>query len=175
MSNRVLQSRVSRRSSRNSQKNSSETALSAHVAFFGATSSMPCSNCFRSNRSCVIAEKSRRCRECIDRKISCDGNNFADALVASLERYRELDREEDELQARLLEVQSQLLSAMRQKRLVKQRADELFLRGQEIVESDPSSFAGTAGAGEAPPAVTPPLEIDWSLVDPTLVPSTQGT
>lgn len=122
---------------------------------------MPCTNCFRYQRTCVLAKGSSRCGECAKRRVACDGTNFAPALAKSLEGLDKLSKEEDELQERLL-------SVMRQKRILKARADELFRRGSLIVESDPASYSGedagpsSAGPSNSDDAGVP--DFDWSAL-----------
>jgi hypothetical protein len=62
---------------RSSRKVSADSALSLHIAVFGAPAPMPCTNCFRNSRTCIVASNSKRCKECIDRKVACDGTDFA--------------------------------------------------------------------------------------------------
>ncbi|KAM7182716.1 hypothetical protein V8F33_014079, partial [Rhypophila sp. PSN 637] len=114
---------------RSSSKTSSEKALAAFVSFTGFESSMPCTNCFRNDRSCIILLGSSRCGECIGRKVHCDGNNFAPSLMRSIEEVRRLDVEEEELREQVLALNTKLLSTISRKRRARERADELFRRG----------------------------------------------
>ncbi len=63
----------------------SEAALSLHTSIFGVVSSMPYTNCFRTGRPCTFSDRSKRCQACLDRKVLYDGDEFAGALVWSLE------------------------------------------------------------------------------------------
>ncbi|KAK4181967.1 hypothetical protein QBC35DRAFT_510809 [Podospora australis] len=122
---------------------------------------MPCTNCFRNGRSCVIDASSVRCKECIDRKVSCDGKDFAAALIRSIEETRRLAEEEEKLRAELLAVNSRLLSIASRKRATRERADELFRRGTLIMESDLSSFTGNP---DDPPTVPTPVSSPPNLL-----------
>ncbi|KAK4212627.1 hypothetical protein QBC37DRAFT_401398 [Rhypophila decipiens] len=163
------------RSSQSQQKRFAEVVLSAYIAVIGSDSPMPCSNCFHSQRSCVIAPGSKCCGECISRKVACDGDHFASALLQTLEDYKTLEREEDELQERLL-------SVMRRKRRAKTRADELFRRGMVDHEKDvpdprglpaPESQASMGGQAQSSSAAVGSPDwlagVDWSSVDPDLL------
>lgn len=156
------------------QQKSSETALAHYVANCGNLGPMPCSNCYRAGlrgkpRECVVADASKRCDECISRKIGCDGVEFADALIKNVDRLKELEEEEDRVLARLLAIK-------REKRVAKGKADELFKRGSLIVGSDPASRSGEA---VTPSAAGPPdsevagfSDFDWSTLDLSLIDQT---
>ncbi|KAK4216409.1 hypothetical protein QBC37DRAFT_416702 [Rhypophila decipiens] len=165
--------RVQKRSqsSRSSSKISSEKALAAFVSFAGFESSMPCTNCFRNGRSCIISSGSSHCGECIGRKVHCDGNNFAPSLMRSIE--------EEKLREQVLALNTQLLSTMSRKRRARERAGELFRRGmvdheKEVPDPrDPPAPASQASGNDHPPSTSAAVgtpdwlaDVDWSSVDP---------
>ncbi|KAJ4421193.1 hypothetical protein N0V85_000286 [Neurospora sp. IMI 360204] len=86
---------------------------------------MPCSNCHRNGRSCIIDIDpliSNSCSECARRNLSCDGVDVG------------AQRGGDKLLREIMELQSRLLRTREQKRHLQKRQKELFDRG--VVEHD---------------------------------------
>jgi hypothetical protein len=79
---------VLKRAVRSDQKALAEYALSVYLQDHGTSSLMPCTPCFRAGRDYVIALGLKRCGECISRKKSYDGNNFAFTLISSIDELR---------------------------------------------------------------------------------------
>lgn len=78
--------------------------------------------------------RSRACKECIRRKVFCDGKDIAPSLDKSLSEYKRLAAEEEEILEQLQPVLEQLSSVRRKKKASKVRADRLFRRG--MIEYD---------------------------------------
>jgi hypothetical protein len=73
----MTRSRVSR-PKRSAQKGAAAKALAVLVEDSGEPLDMPCSNCFRHSRTCIVdLSKSNSCSECVRRKVACDGQDVA--------------------------------------------------------------------------------------------------
>ncbi|KAM7182614.1 hypothetical protein V8F33_014173 [Rhypophila sp. PSN 637] len=140
--------RVTKKTIRN---RSTAQALLVATSLFGAKG-MPCSACFNANlvtpgsRVCVYSSASRRCGECMKRKVYCDGNDVGPALSASLDARFDMVEEEEKLEDEIISLQSKLLALHRRRRAQESRACALLSRGalsQE--ETDPSLRAPIPG------------------------------
>ncbi|KAK4448828.1 hypothetical protein QBC34DRAFT_406775 [Podospora aff. communis PSN243] len=134
---------------------------------------MPCSNCFRAQKPCHIAEGYHRCDECIRLKVRCDGHEFADSLMRSLDELKRLKEEKKALTAQMMEMNRKFLVLASQEQRLECRAEELFKRGTLIAESDPRSYSGDPVASPSGDPlvndVLPILEFDWSALDPAVL------
>ena len=66
-----------------SKKEEERRLLSESVRLSGELAVMPCSSCFKHNRSCLMAPGSARCSECISRGRSCNGTKVASSRKLS--------------------------------------------------------------------------------------------
>ena len=70
-----MSGRIEKRASKKTQERHS---LSEYIDHHGVEI-MPCSNCFKKNLVCKVAEKSTKCSECVRRGRPCDGSSVAAA------------------------------------------------------------------------------------------------
>ncbi|KAK3391311.1 hypothetical protein B0H63DRAFT_467717 [Podospora didyma] len=133
---------------------------------------MPCSNCYRLGRECIVAANSRRCKECIDQKVSYNGSDFAAALARNMEEEKKLEEREEELTDKLISVQGEIISVRRRRKVLRTRGKELFGRGMVDFEKEnpPTSAppAQSSFAAQAAPSPSDP-SLDWSTLDPSLL------
>lgn len=69
-----MSGRVEKRLSR---KTIEKLSLAENIEFDGTLADMPCTYCFRNKKSCIMADNSARCSECVRRGRSCDGTKVA--------------------------------------------------------------------------------------------------
>ncbi|KAM7217623.1 hypothetical protein V8F06_007007 [Rhypophila decipiens] len=135
---------------------STSQALLIATSLFG-TEGMPCSACFNANlvtpgsRVCVYSSASRRCGECMKRKVFCDGNDVGPALSASLDARFNMVEEEEKLEDEIISLQSKLLTLRRRRRAQEARARELLGRGGSF-SGRGRSFAAGAYSGIGVPS-----------------------
>ena len=133
MSNRVSKPQRSR-------KTEERLALASFIEKNGVDS-MPCSSCFRANLPCRFATGSSRCAECTRKGRSCDGSSVASSLTKLLNDQAKLEREEAETEKELFVLQTQLQTMVgrlarlrRQKKVLRDRGAEMFLRGVQSLD-----------------------------------------
>ncbi|KAK3355556.1 hypothetical protein B0H65DRAFT_485592 [Neurospora tetraspora] len=156
----MARSRIAR-PKRSAQKGAATKALAVLVEDSGETLDMPCSNCFRHNRTCVVdLSKSNSCSECVRRKTACDGQDITRRLYKSMKESKRLEAEEDKLVRSSVEIQSRLLRVREQRRHLQKRQKEMFDRGmadlaEELGDNDPlvSEESTTSEPGVALPEV----------------------
>lgn len=88
-----------------------------------------CSNCVRRNVTCVSSPNdSRKCAECVWRRLKCDcmGPEHPDWVKLEKEEER-LDREEEETLAKLIRLR-------KQKRLIRTRGKDMLRRGLKTLD-----------------------------------------
>ncbi|KAK3333463.1 hypothetical protein B0T19DRAFT_126620 [Cercophora scortea] len=122
------------RTLRSQQKKTANAALAYFVSNLGGSCSIPYSNYFRRRSTYLFADGSKRCSECIERKVSCDSNDFASSLIRSVDEVKSIEEEEEALLNRLLTLR-------KRKRAARSRAEGLFQRGSQQVEEERSAQA----------------------------------
>ncbi|KAK0101600.1 hypothetical protein ONS95_008629 [Cadophora gregata] len=102
-------------------------ALAETINSYGSPS-MPCSNCIRYHRNCVVLnEKSQRCGECVRRGVKCD------ALQVSIDDLQSLRMEEDRLKFERDMAFEAAMAGLARVRELEQRQAELRERGREML------------------------------------------
>lgn len=169
--------RVSR-STRNTQKGRAAKTLAVLIEDSGHPLEMPCSNCHRNGRHCVVdLDVSNSCSECVRRKVACDGVDVSarreylvvcirgldvdyEAVFKSMKESRRLEDEEEKVMKDFIELQSKLMRIREQRRHLRKRQKELFDRGmadlaKELGGNDPlvSKEPATSEPGVALPEV----------------------
>jgi len=96
---------------------------------------MPCSNCVRYSRRCVILNaKSQRCGECVRRGSKCD------ALQASISDLESLRLEEERLKLERDLAFEAAMAGLERVRVLEKRQQELRTRGMEMLRRGLSSL-----------------------------------
>jgi len=101
--------------------------LSETIRSYGSPS-MPCSNCVRYQRRCVVLQhKSQRCGECVRRGVRCD------AFQASVDDLQNLRLEEDRLKYERDTAFEAAMAGLTRVRELELRQQELRERGMEML------------------------------------------
>ncbi|KAI0388505.1 hypothetical protein F5Y17DRAFT_452579 [Xylariaceae sp. FL0594] len=110
---------------------------------------MPCARCSKKSLKCVASEASSRCKECVIACRSCDGMGISLAAANKLAlALKKINQEEEEAEDDLERVSESLIQAQKvanerlarlaplrkQKRLLKERANEMISRGVQPLE-----------------------------------------
>jgi hypothetical protein len=102
-------------------------ALAETINSYGSPA-MPCSNCVRYHRNCVVLnEKSQRCGECVRRGVKCD------ALQTSVDDLQSLRMEEDRLKFERDMAFEAAMAGLARVRELELRQAELRERGREML------------------------------------------
>lgn len=115
--------------------------LADHINTLGVEM-LPCSNCEKKDRTCVVSDGSGRCGECVRRGVKCD----VEGIPAS--EWRTLDREEHRIetaemvaeeslrraQQQMTEAVNRLSRLRQQKKLLKTRGRDLLARGLKSLD-----------------------------------------
>lgn len=95
----------------------------------------PCSNCIRSERSCVVAPGHRRCSECTRRNSRCDACGPSAAEWEKLRKEEErLEAEEEAAAAQEQEAYARRMRLRKQQKALKLRGAEMLRRGLKSLD-----------------------------------------
>src|SRR5690554_6358416 len=95
----------------------------------------PCSNCLRSERSCIVAPGHRRCNECTRRNSKCDGCAPTPVEWEKLRKEEErLEAEEEAAAAQEQEAFARRMRLRKQQKALKTRGAEMLRRGLQSLD-----------------------------------------
>lgn len=125
-------------------KHKQRLLLSDLIKDYGDSPKMPCSNCVRYNRQCVVlGDRSQRCGECVRRGTRCD------ALQASVNDLQSLRLEEERLKLERDAAFESAMANLARVRELERRQQELRSRGMEMARRGLKSLDDLDAAEQA--------------------------